>query len=81
MNISEHTRIYKAYINRTSLADLRIILDALERCWREQNSGNRGSQEEADFALHSVIMGSLERMLSSDRQNITSIVSRIVNRE
>lgn len=81
MNISEHIKIYKSYVNRTSLADLRLILDAVERCWREQNNGNRGSQEQADFALHSAIMGSLERMLTSDRQNISNIVSRTVNRE
>lgn len=81
MNISEHTKIFRSYIDRTSLADLKLILDAVERCWREQNNGNRNSQEQADFALYSAIMGSLERMLTHDRHNISVLIHNIVRRD
>jgi hypothetical protein len=80
MNISEHTRIFCAYINRCTLADLEMILEASRRAWQEQANGNRGSQDEAAFRLHSTIMCTLEKMSSRDRDTLANVVSAIVNR-
>ena len=81
MNISEHTRILKAYIDRLPLAELEKIMKASHRTWHEQLNGNANSQEDADFKLYATIMNGLGNMLTHDRHNITTIVSNIVRRE
>lgn len=81
MNISEHSDILKAYVGRISLQDMRNILEAYEGCWQEQNNGNRGSQHHADIRLDTAIREAMGKMLSSDRDNITTIIGRKVNRQ
>lgn len=80
MNISEHTRILKAYIDRLTIAELETITRAVGKCWHESFNGNQGSQEDADLKLYSAIMDSLGSMQTHDRDSISAVVSKIVNR-
>ena len=81
VNISEHTRILKAYIDRLPLAELEKIMNASHRTWHEQLNGNANSQEDADFKLYAAIMDGLGNMLTHDRHNITAAIHSIINRE
>ena len=81
MNISEHTRILKAYLDRLTLADLDFIYQASRKTYEQQLNGNANSQEDADFKLYAAIMDGLGNMLTHDRHNITADIHRIINRE
>lgn len=71
-----HARILKAYICRLKLADVDAIAAAYRACWREQNSGNRGSQESADRHLEQTIAAAIANALPSDIANIETIMRR-----
>lgn len=81
VNISEHTRILKAYIDRLPLAELEKIMNASHRTWHEQLNGNANSQLDASTKLFAVIMEGLESLSSYDRNNLTAAIHRIINRE
>ena len=81
MNISEHTRIFKSYIDRMRFDDVEKINDCVMNCMQQTLNGNANSQLDADFALHTAIMTAMESLLTHDRDNITKIVSNNVNRE
>ena len=81
MNISEHTRILKAYLDRLTLADLELIYQASRKTYEQQLNGNANSQEDADFKLYVAIMDGLGNMLTHDRHNITAAIHSIINRE
>ena len=81
MNISEHTRIFKSYIDRMRFDDIEKINDCVMNCMQQTLNGNANSQLDADFALHTAIMTAMESLLTHDRDNITKIVSNVVNRE
>jgi len=81
MNVSEHAKILKAYIDRLSMADLKIITQVHSFCWDEQLNGNAGSQRSEDEHLQSVILNALGQMLSHDRDNITRIIDNTLNRK
>lgn len=81
MNISEHTRIFKAYIDRMPLAELEKIIQVNNRSWHESLNGNAGSQRDAMTDLFSAIMEALEAMSGHDRTMIAAEVSSIVNRK
>ena len=81
MNISEHTRILKAYLDRLTLADLDLIYQASRKTYEQQLNGNANSQEDADFKLYAAIMDGLGNMLTHDRHNITAAIHSIINRE
>jgi DNA-binding FadR family transcriptional regulator len=81
MNISEHTRIFKSYIDRMRFDDIEKINDCVMNCMQQTLNGNANSQLDADFALHTAIMTAMESLLTHDRDNITKIVSNTVNRE
>ena len=81
MNISEHTRILKAYIDRMTIADLDRICEANRSAWNQAMNGNANSQLDASTKLFAVIMEGLESMTSYDRNNLTAAIHRIINRE
>lgn len=81
MNISEHTRILKAYLDRLTLADLELIYQASRKTYEQQLNGNANSQEDADFKLYVAIMNGLGNMLTHDRHNITANIHSIINRD
>lgn len=80
MNISEHTRILKAYIDRMPLADLERVMQANNRVWHEVFNGNAGSQREASTDLFSAIMDALGHMSGHDRNMIAAEIQAIVHR-
>ena len=77
MKHSEHAQILKAFIERIGIVDLELILEAKRRTMQEAMNGNANSQEHADFQLHSIILGSVDRMLERDRWGITQTIDRI----
>lgn len=81
MNISEHTRILKAYIDRMTIADLDRICEANRSAWNQAMNGNANSQREAYTALYSEIMNTLENLVGRDLDNIAVEINRIINRE
>lgn len=81
MNVSEHAKILKAYIDRLSTKDLKNILYDVHICWEEQNNGNAASQDAADKALHASILNIIGHMLTHDRDNISLIISNTLNRK
>lgn len=80
MNISEHTQILKAYVDRLTVADLDLIASAVRRAWQEQLNGNAGSQARADGGVRSAIESALSNLSTGDRFNIASITSKTINR-
>ena len=81
MNISEHTRILKSYIDRMRYVDLEEVNRCVLDCKKQTLNGNANSQLDADFALHNAIMTAMEALLTHDRDNIAKIVTTVVNRE
>ena len=69
-----HAQALKAYICRISLTDVDAIAAAYRACWREQNSGNAGSQDSADKALEHAISAALARSLPSDLETLERII-------
>lgn len=65
--------IFKATYSRMTLADQHSIFTAQDRCWREQCTGNAGSQYVADQLFDKAVFEALNRMLPSDRQYIQSL--------
>jgi hypothetical protein len=65
--------VFKATLERMTQADQKSIFLAQERCWREQNSGNAGSQHVADKLFGEAVATAVKRMLPSDRQYIESL--------
>lgn len=76
MNISEHTQVLKAYIDRLTVADIDLIASAVRRTWNEQLNGNAGSQAGADDGLRSAIENALSNLSTGDRFNIAAITYR-----
>jgi hypothetical protein len=81
MNVSEHAKILKAYIDRLSMPDLKIITQVHGYCWDEQLNGNAESQRSEDEHLQSVILNALGQMLTHDRDNIARIIDNTLNRK
>lgn len=81
MNVAEHAKILKSYIDRLSMADLQNIVKVHQYCWDEQLNGNAGSQKTEDEHLYSVILNSLGQMLTHDRDNIAFIIDKTINRK
>ena len=81
MKVSEHAKIFHAYIDRMSMKELKDILYHCESCYQEFLHGNENSQKNADVVLHSAILNVFERMLSADKNNIESTIDRIINRK
>lgn len=81
MNVSEHAKILKSYIDRLSIKDIQDILYHYESCHQESLNGNTNSQKSADVILQGAILNALVKMLPSDRDNITSIIDKTLNRK
>ena len=71
-----HAQALKAYICRLSLADVDAIAAAYRACWREQNSGNAGSQDHADKELEQAITAAIARSLPSDLETLERIIRK-----
>lgn len=65
--------IFKAAYARMTLADQHSIFTAQDRCWREQCTGNAGSQAVADKLFDKAVSAAFGRMLPSDRQYVESL--------
>jgi hypothetical protein len=72
----QHAKIFEAYLNRVSLADLREIVNGIERCWHEQLNGNAGSQMRVQNNLTATVTQAVARCLSSDLVNVETITCR-----
>ena len=81
LNISEHSKILKAYIDRLTMKDLKEILFQVETCKQEQLNGSNKSQQIADTYLQIAIMNALGGMLTSDRDNIGKVIKSTIERE
>ena len=81
MNVSEHARILSAYLSRLTRKDFERILEA-DAKWRHacQNNGTN-EQIRLQGKFDGVVLEAMGNMLAYDRQNITTIVNKIVNRE
>jgi DNA-binding GntR family transcriptional regulator len=81
MNVSEHARILSAYLSRLTRKDFERILEA-DAKWRHacQNNGTN-EQIRVQDQFNGVVLEAMGNMLAYDRQNITTIVNKIVNRE
>ena len=73
-----HAQALKGYICRLSLADVDAIAAAYRACWREQNSGNAGSQDRANKELEQTISAALARSLPSDLSTLESIIKKAI---
>lgn len=71
-----HARVLLAYIQRLPLADTERIIEAYRACWREQASGNRGSQMQAADDLLEIATDAMALMNEWDRANAAAIVTR-----
>jgi len=81
MNISEHARILSAYLRRLNKKDLDRIIKADAKCWYASQNNGTNEQIKVQNEFDSVILDIMGNMLSHDRENITTIVAKIVNRE
>jgi hypothetical protein len=81
MNVSEHARILSAYLSRLTRKDLEAIMEAEARwhhaAWNHSSSEAVALQNE----FNGVVLEAVGNLLTYDRQNITNIVTKIVNRE
>jgi len=81
MNVSEHARILSAYLSRLTRKDLEAIMEAEARwhyaAWNHSSSEAVALQNE----FNGVVLEAVGNLLTYDRQNITTIVTKIVNRE
>jgi hypothetical protein len=81
MNVSEHARILSAYLSRLTRKDLERILEADAKCWKASQNGGTSEQMRVQAQFNGVVLEAMGNMLWHDRQNITNIVNKIVNRE
>lgn len=81
MNISEHARILSAYLSRLTRKDLDRIMAAEQRWSSSVLNSNSSRQLELQAEFNGVILDVMGNMLQHDKQNITNIVTKIVNRE
>lgn len=81
MKTSDHANIFKSYIDRMSMKELKDILYHCESCYQEFLHGNANSQKNADVVLHGAILNIFERMLSAEKNGIESIIDKIINRK
>jgi hypothetical protein len=81
MNVSEHARILSAYLSRLSRKDLERILEADAKCWHASQNNGTNEQIRVQDQFNGVVLEAMGNMLAHDRQNITTIVNKIVNRE
>jgi len=81
MNISEHARILSAYLRRLNKKDLDRIIKADAKCWYASQNNGTNEQIKVQNEFDGVILDIMGNMLSHDRENITTIVAKIVNRE
>ena len=81
MNVSEHARILSAYLSRLTRKDLERILEADAKCWHASQNGGTSEQMRVQAQFNGVVLEAMGNMLWHDRQNITNIVNKIVNRE
>jgi len=80
MNISEHARILSAYLSRLTRKDLDRIMAAEQRWSGSVLNSNSSRQLELQAEFNGVILDVMGNMLQHDKQNITNIVTKIVNR-
>lgn len=79
MKTSDHAKIFKSYIDRMSLKELKDVLYHHESCHQEFLNGNANSQKNADIVLYAAILHIFERMLSADKKGIDSILEKTFN--
>lgn len=79
MKASDHTKIFKTYIDRMSLKELKDVLYQHDSCYQEFLNGNANSQKNADIVLYATILNIFERMLSVDKKGIDSIIEKTFN--
>ena len=81
MNVSEHSRILSAYLSRLTRKDLEAIMEAEARwhyaAWNHSSSEAVALQNE----FNGVVLEAVGNLLTYDKKNITTIVTKIVNRE
>lgn len=81
MKTSDHAKIFKAYIDRMSLKELKDVLYHHDSCYKEFLNGNANSQKNADIVLYATILNLFEKMLSADKKGIDSIIEKTFNRK
>lgn len=81
MKASDHAKIFKAYIDRMSLKELKDVLYHHDSCYQEFLNGNANSQKNADIVLYATILNIFERMLSTDKKGIDSIIEKTFNQK
>jgi len=81
MNVSEHARILSAYLSRLSRKDLERILEADAKCWHASQNNGTNEQIRVQDQFNGVVLEAVGNMLAHDREIITTIVTKIVNRE
>lgn len=81
MKVSDHAKIFKTYIDRLSIKELKDILYHHESCHQEFLNGNANSQKNADVVLYGAILNIFERMLSADKNGIERTIDQILNRK
>ncbi|AUT75613.1 hypothetical protein C2L64_45460 [Paraburkholderia hospita] len=70
-----HKRLFARYLGSLTLGDAKQILEAIERCWREQMNGNMGSQLKADDKKVQAVNVAVEHMLAHELNYIDDILA------
>jgi hypothetical protein len=81
MNVSEHAKILKAYIDKMSMKDLKDILYHKESCFEEHLHGTDASQKSADVILYASILNIIGNMMPVAREHIDSTIDKTLNRK
>ena len=79
LTIEQHAEIFRAYLVRFSASDIRAIALADDDCRAAALNHGLNAQIEAGNKRLAVIESAMQRVLNSDREVITRIITRIIS--